>query len=143
MSPRPNREASALAAVDAIIADFGNHRTGAYFAGFAPEATFVFHTTPERVESRAGYEALWAEWESTAGFRVRGCLSTNRRIQVFGEVAVFSHDVETILETDGTAETVFERESIVLQRRDGVWLGVHEHLSAVTPDASATVSEVS
>lgn len=123
-------EAEALAAVDDIIANFGNHRRDAYFAGFAPEATFLFYTTPERVESRAAYEQLWDEWESQNGFHVLSCSSSNRRIQVFGSTAVFSHDVDTTLTMDGATEAVAERESIILAKRDGQWLGIHEHLSA-------------
>lgn len=121
--------AEALAAADAIIDDFGHHRREAYFAGFAPEATFMFHTVPERLETRAAYEELWRDWEQTNGFRVRGCTSANRRLQVFGTVAVFSHDVTTVLESDGARETQHERETIVLENRGGRWLGVHEHLS--------------
>lgn len=120
----------ALAAVDAIITHFGNHERDAYFAGFAPEATFLFYTTPERVDSRAAYEKLWDEWESEAGFHVLSCSSSNRRIQVFGATAVFTHDVDTTLTMEGVTESVTERESIILQLRDGQWLGIHEHLSA-------------
>jgi ketosteroid isomerase-like protein len=122
--------AEALAAVDAIITHFGNHERDAYFAGFAPEATFLFYTTPNRVESRAAYEKLWDEWEAEAGFHVLSCSSSNRRIQVFGTTAVFSHDVDTTLTMDGATESVAERESIILELRDGHWLGIHEHLSA-------------
>jgi ketosteroid isomerase-like protein len=122
--------AEALAAVDAIITHFGNHERDAYFAGFAPEATFLFYTTPNRVESRAAYEKLWDEWETEAGFHVLSCSSSNRRIQVFGTTAVFSHDVDTTLTMDGATESVAERESIILELRDGHWLGIHEHLSA-------------
>jgi len=120
----------ALAAVDAIITHFGNHERDAYFAGFAPEATFLFYTTPDRVESRAAYEQLWDEWEKEAGFHVLSCSSSNRRIQVFGDTAVFSHDVDTTLTMEGVTESVTERESIILERRGGQWLGIHEHLSA-------------
>ncbi len=122
--------AEALAAVDAIITHFGNHERDAYFAGFAPEATFLFYTTPDRVESRAAYEQLWDEWEKEAGFHVLSCSSSNRRIQVFGDTAVFSHDVDTTLTMEGVTESVTERESIILERRNGAWLGIHEHLSA-------------
>jgi len=120
----------ALAAVDAIITHFGNHERDAYFAGFAPEATFLFYTTPDRVESRAAYERLWDEWEKEAGFHVLSCSSSNRRIQVFGSTAVFTHDVDTTLTMEGVTESVAERESIILQLRGGTWLGIHEHLSA-------------
>jgi ketosteroid isomerase-like protein len=121
-----------LSAADAIISDFGHHRRDAYFSGFAADATFVFHTAPDRLESRAAYEELWGEWEDTAGFRVHQCVSTHRRVQVFGSAAVFSHNVETTLEMEGTVETVLERETIVFHARDGRWLAVHEHLSAVS-----------
>jgi hypothetical protein len=123
-------ELEALAAVDAIIGHFGAHRRDDYFAGFAPEATFLFYTNDVRLESRAEYETLWSSWENEHAFGVLSCRSTNRRIQVFGDVAVFSHDVETTLTMEGAEETVFERESIVLERRADAWFGIHEHLSA-------------
>ena len=121
-------EADALAAADRIIDDFGHHHRDAYFAGFAREATFLFHNVDHRLDSRAAYEELWAEWE-TEGFRVRACRSSNRRVQLLGSVAVFSHDVDTESELAGVAETTHERETIVLALIDRVWLGVHEHLS--------------
>ncbi|TFD75270.1 DUF4440 domain-containing protein [Cryobacterium sp. Sr8] len=121
--------AQVLSVVDAIIDDFGNHRRDAYFARFSPDATFVFHTVPRRLDSRKAYEELWDEWEASSGFRVHDCTSTDRHIQVFGNAAVFSHDVTSVVEVDGLTDTVFERESIVLEKRDGVWLCVHEHLS--------------
>ena len=121
-------EADALGAVDRIIDDFAHHRRDAYFASFAPDATFLFHNVDHRLESRQAYETLWADWESE-GFQVLSCSSTNRRIQLFGSIAVFSHDVETKVKLAGVAETSRERESIVLGLIDGVWLGIHEHLS--------------
>lgn len=122
-------EADALAAADRIIDDFAHHRRDAYFAGFAPDATFLFHNVDHRLESRQAYETLWAEWESE-GFQVLSCSSSNRRIQLLGSIAVFSHDVETNAKLGGVAETSRERETIVLGLTDGVWLGIHEHLSA-------------
>jgi len=119
----------ALAAVDRIIADFGANRVDAYFAGFAPDATFLFHAEPARLESRAEYERLWASWVEASGFEVRSCRSTNRRIQLLGDVAVFSHDVATTISADGELADSHERETIVMQRRDGAWVCVHEHLS--------------
>ena len=121
-------EAAALAAADHIIDDFGHHRRDAYFARFAQDATFLFHNVAHRLESRGAYERLWVEWESS-GFHVSRCVSTNRRIRVFGTMAVFSHDVETEAELAGVASVSFERETIVLQLVDDVWFGVHEHLS--------------
>jgi Calcium/calmodulin dependent protein kinase II Association. len=137
---RTPTELSALAAVDAIIDDFGHGRVAGYFEGFAPEATFMFHSAPARLESRADYEHVWDAWERESGFAVRACRSTDRRIQVFGAddtpvegaVAVFTHSVETDLISDGTEQTVRERESIVLLYRAGRWACIHEHLSAAT-----------
>jgi hypothetical protein len=121
-------EAEVLAAADRIIDHFGHHRRDDYFAGFAPEATFLFHNVDHRLESRAAYEALWAEWE-TEGFQVRACRSSNRRVQLFGAIAVFSHDVDTESEVAGVPESSRESETIVLALVNGAWLGVHEHLS--------------
>ncbi|MDP9026162.1 MAG: nuclear transport factor 2 family protein [Actinomycetota bacterium] len=123
-------EPEVLAAVDAIIDDFGHHRRDAYFAGFAEDATFVFHTGRGRLESRADYEAEWDRWEREEGFRVLACHSSARRLQQIGDdVAIFTHDVETELADGEGSITLQERETIVLQRRDGRWLCVHEHLS--------------
>ena len=119
-----------LEAVDAIIDDFGHHRREAYFAGFAADATFVFHAGSGRLDSRAAYEAEWSRWERDEGFRVLVCRSSARRVQEVGaDVAIFTHDVETeLLDGDGSI-TLHERETMVLQRRDGRWVCVHEHLS--------------
>lgn len=117
-------------AVDAIIDDFGHHRREAYFSAFADDATFVFHTGSGRLESRAAYEAEWSRWERDEGFRVLACRSTARRLQAVGEdVAIFTHDVETDLADGDGSITLHERETMVLHRRNGRWLCVHEHLS--------------
>ena len=122
-----------LAVAAAIVDDFGHHRTADYFAGFAPDATFVFHTHTERLNSRAEYETLWSSWETDDGFRVHGCRSTNQRVQMLGDdAAVFTHNVESDIEFGGEVSTVNERETIVFERRDGRWLAVHEHLSPET-----------
>jgi ketosteroid isomerase-like protein len=125
-----DRTREALSAVDQIVADFANHRRDAYFTGFALDATFLFPAAPHRLESRAAYEQLWDDWEGEHGFRVWSCVSSNRRIQLFEEMAVFSHDVDTVLELDGATETLAERETIVLEYRGGAWFCVHEHLSS-------------
>ena len=115
------------AAVD-VIAAFGAHDTERYFAGFAPEATFLFHAEPEILPSRAAYEAAWAAWERD-GFRVLSCASLNPRVDVLtDDVAVFTHSVRTRLA--GVDDEQRERETIVFRRgADGRWRGVHEHLS--------------
>ena len=121
--------AEVLAAADAIVDDFAHHRTEAYFAGFAEDATFVFHTADRRLESRADYEALWAQWEREDGFRVHACRSSDRRVQVLGDTAIFTHAVDSRIELGGQVDDVTERETIVFARRDGRWVAVHEHLS--------------
>lgn len=123
------RERAVLAAIDKIIDDFGRHRREAYFSGFAEDATFVFHTSERRLESRADYEEVWAGWERDNGFAVLDCASTNRRIQMLDDVAIFSHDVETRIRIDGAEDLQHERESIIMREVDGQWLCVHEHLS--------------
>lgn len=120
---------SALAAVDDLIDSFGRHDRDAYFECFAPDATFLFHGSPMRLESRDEYEALWLEWETTGGFQVVSCVSTNQRIQIFGETAVFSHDVRTELTMAGETSTIGERESIIMHFANNRWLCIHEHLS--------------
>jgi ketosteroid isomerase-like protein len=121
--------AEVTSAANAIVAAFGRHDPKAYFAQFAPEATFVFYTTDRRLNSRAEYEAEWAKWEKEDAFHVESCRSTDQRVQLLGDVAVFSHSVETSLTTRQGPATVHERETIVFQRQDGKWVAVHEHLS--------------
>lgn len=121
------------AAADALVAAFAEGRLDDYFCAFAPDATFVFHSTPQRLGSTAEYRALWQEWVDQDDFRVLGCVSTGQLIQHFGSTAVFSHDVETTISTKDGRETVHERETIVFARADdGGWPAVHEHLSART-----------
>ncbi|MFE2059363.1 nuclear transport factor 2 family protein [Streptomyces sp. NPDC056465] len=121
------------AAADALVAAFAEGRLDDYFGAFAPDATFVFHTTAERLGSTAQYRALWQEWVDQDGFRIVGCTSSAPLVQPFGDTAVFSHDVETRVATHAGEETVRERETIVFARAaDGRWTAVHEHLSART-----------
>ncbi len=117
-------EAAAAAIVDAFGANDGDR----YFDGFAPEATFVFHTEPRRLENRAEYERLWDEWVES-GWRVTSCSSSDRRVQVFDGGAVFSHTVDTSVETADGPESYRERETIVFTADGDRLLAVHEHLS--------------
>jgi ketosteroid isomerase-like protein len=118
------------AAAERLVAAFGAGRVEDYFACFAPDATFVFHTTPERLGSRAAYRALWDTWEQEDAFRVLSCESSNVEITPLGpDVAVFVHDVATTVSTSAGDESLRERETIVFARRQGGWDAVHEHLS--------------
>lgn len=125
-----NSTDSVLAAAAKIVDDFGHHRTADYFAGFAADATFMFYTHTERLESRAAYETLWAKWESEAGFKVHGCRSSHQNVQLIGDdAAVFTHLVSSDIEFGGEVSTVEERETIVFAKHGDHWLAVHEHLS--------------
>jgi uncharacterized protein (TIGR02246 family) len=129
-------EAEVLDAARLLVEAFGAHDTAVYFASFAPEATFVFHTHPRPLRSREAYHELWTSWEQD-GFRVVSCASTDQHVQVLsGDVAVFTHRVHTVVRTGAEEESLDERETIVFRRQgEGRWLAVHEHLS---PAAVAT-----
>jgi ketosteroid isomerase-like protein len=116
------------AAADALVTAFGSHDRDAYFACFAPESTFLFHTTPGLLTTRAAYEREWAAWEAD-GFHVDSCSTTDRHIGMLtSDVAVLTHRVRTRLA--GSDEEQRECETIVFRRTpDGGWLAVHEHLS--------------
>lgn len=119
-----------LAAAAKIVDDFGNHRTADYFAGFSADASFMFYTHSERLDSRAAYEALWAKWETEDGFKVHGCRSSAQLVQLMGDdAAVFTHLVSSDIEFAGEVSTVEERETIVFAKVGDNWLAVHEHLS--------------
>ena len=127
-----------LDAAARVVAAFGSGNLDAYFAAFAEDATFVFHSTPTVLESRAAYREEWASWERADGFRVLACTSSEQRVQDLGDVAVFTHRVRTLVHAAGEQAELHERETIVFRRADdGRWLAVHEHLS---PDPGAVVS---
>ncbi|MCJ8054849.1 nuclear transport factor 2 family protein [Shinella curvata] len=124
-------ESTVLAAADALVGAFSRHDRNAYFAAFAPEATFLFHNLDHTLNDRAAYEAVWALWEEQDGFRVLACRSTDRKVQLVGDVAIFTHSVETDVSVGGETVKNNERETIVFARNTaGRWLAVHEHLSA-------------
>lgn len=116
-------------AADALIAAFASNDTDAYFAAFSADATFVFHTLPAPLLSRAAYRDVWNGWQAD-GFAVLGCQSSNVTISLQGELAIFLHDVATQVRF-GSEESHFqERETIVFRRHGERWLACHEHLSA-------------
>jgi ketosteroid isomerase-like protein len=130
---------AAAVIVDAFAATDGER----YFATFAPEATFVFHTEPERLADRAAYERIWAGWVA-GGWRVLSCTSSDPLVQTFPGGAVFSHTVDTTVDTGEGTDSYRERETIVF-RVDGAGssgsrlVAIHEHLSpmpATTGDSA-------
>jgi len=125
-----DRSDEVLNAAAVLVAAFARHDVKAYFGAFAPDATFVFYNNDRILNSRAEYEQLWAAWEAD-GFQVLGCTSLEGVVQMLGDdVGVFHHRVRTTLAGEGGRVETGERETIVFQRRNGVWYCVHEHLSA-------------
>jgi ketosteroid isomerase-like protein len=119
-----------LAAARTLVEVFAAHRRDDYFACFAPDATFVFYTTPDMLSSRAEWEREWDRLEREDGFRVLACESSAQAVQVLGDAAVFRHAVRTRARLGGAETEIEERETIVFRREpDGRWLVVHEHLS--------------
>jgi ketosteroid isomerase-like protein len=118
-----------LTAADTLVEAFARSDAKGYFACFDTDATFVFHTSVGRLESRAEYQAEWDRWEREDGFRVLDCASSERRVQLLGDVAVFTHTVRTTVATHAGQEALHERETIILRRATAGWLAVHEHLS--------------
>lgn len=119
-----------LAATDRLVAAFAATDTEAYFACFAPEASFVFHPEASRLDDRATYERLWAGWLAD-GWRVVSCESTERLVQVYGDTGILSHRVRTEVSAGGERSVSDERETIVFVRTEQGLVAVHEHLSAV------------
>lgn len=95
----PN-ETEVLAAAGAIVDAFTRTDTQAYFAGFDKGATFVFHSEARRLDNRAEYEREWASWLEE-GWTVAECDSSNQLVQTFPGGAVFSHTVDTTVNTKG------------------------------------------
>ncbi len=118
-----------LGAARHLVQAFGRHDTAAYFDCFAPDATFIFYTSPARLASRDEYQRLWSQWEHEDDFRVQSCTSAHPVVQDLGNAAVFSHDVTTMIRTRAGEQTVSERETIVFRRDADRWTAVHEHLS--------------
>lgn len=133
----PSREEVETAA-SAIVDAFAATDRDRYFATFAPETTFVFHTEPARLDDRGAYERLWKEWVAS-GWRVVSCASSDRHVQPFPGGAVFSHSVDTTVETPDGQESYRERETIVFRTDPGQGLvAVHEHLSPMPAATDAT-----
>ncbi len=125
--------ADVKAAADYIIERFAAFDRDAYFACFAPEASFIFHTSPVVFANRAQYEAEWQTWLDI-GFSVLACTSHDQHIEIIAaDAAVFTHRVlTTVRDSSGDIDLV-ERETIVFRRETNGWIGVHEHLSPLLP----------
>ena len=123
-------EAEVRRAAGTLVSAFGNGDLETYFACFAEDATFLFHTTDRLLTSTEEYRQEWARWVAEDDFRVLDCRTTDPVVQVIGSVAVLTHGVRTTVATTGGEALLSERETIVFARQDdGRWLAVHEHLS--------------
>jgi ketosteroid isomerase-like protein len=126
-----NDSAAVEAAAVELIAAFAANDRPRYFAAFVPEATFIFPSTDRVLDSRAAYEAEWQSWIDEFKFDVIDCISSNRVVNVLGDVAVFTHQTVTYLSVADGNQTLHERETIIFHKIDGKWFAVHEHLSAL------------
>jgi ketosteroid isomerase-like protein len=73
-----------LAAARHLVQAFGRHDTAAYFDCFAPDATFIFHTSAARLASRDEYQQLWRQSEHQDDFRLQSCTSAQQVVQDLG-----------------------------------------------------------
>lgn len=122
-------------AAEVIVDAFRSNDEERYFAGFAPECTFAFHTDREILVGREEWRAAWRELVA-GGWRVVDCRSLTTHVQPIGrDGGVFLHELETTAEQDG------RRETIVFERRDGHLIAVHEHLSPVPAGAGSADDE--
>lgn len=125
-----------LAAAADVVQAFGSGDLDRYFAAFADDATFIFHTTDRVLTSVADYRSEWTTWQRDDDFRVLACTSTEQRVQLFEDVAIFTHRVRTRTSTRAGEQESAERETIIFHRTQGAtWVGVHEHLSVDPGDA--------
>ncbi|MEX6677846.1 nuclear transport factor 2 family protein [Pseudomonas sp. W2Oct36] len=131
MTSTDTRHDAVQHAAQALIDAFASNNTDAYFAAFAEDATFLFHTLPAPLLSRAAYRDVWAGWQAD-GFAVLGCQSRNAHISLQGEVAIFMHDVDTHVRSGDQESHSSERETIVFRQYGARWLACHEHLSVKT-----------
>jgi len=112
-----------------LVSCFAQHDFDKYFECFADDAVFIFHTSNNVLRNKAEYQKEWKKWEQEWGFKVESCKSTNQLVQLFNDVAIFSHTVDTTLNTSDGKKSFTERETIVFQFQNDKWIAVHEHLS--------------
>jgi len=112
-----------------LVSCFAQHDFDKYFECFADDAVFIFHTSNNVLRNKAEYQKEWKKWEQEWGFKVESCKSTNQLVQLFNDVAIFSHTVDTTLNTNDGKKSFTERETIVFQFQNDKWIAVHEHLS--------------
>ena len=125
MSDEVEVEAAAVALLDA----FAKNDLPRYFGSFLPEASFIFPIVDHVMHSPAEYAAEWQRWVEADDFKVTECLSFDRKIQVYGDLAIFTHRIITRSTGHSGERTLHERETIIFKRVGGVWMAAHEHVS--------------
>jgi ketosteroid isomerase-like protein len=129
-------ETEVLNAADRLVAAFARTDASSYFACFADDASFIFHSEIRSRLTKREYAEEWATWVEN-GWRVDRCESTERQVQMIAaEGALFTHMVRTSTSSSGVSDgETLERETIVFERRNGQLVAVHEHLSLAPADA--------
>jgi len=122
-------EQGVLQAAAHLVSCFAKHDFEKYFECFSSDTVFVFYTTKNVLLNKSEYQKEWKKWEQEWGFKVESCKSTNQLVQLFNDVAIFSHTVDTTLNTSDGKKSFTERETIVFQFQNDKWIAVHEHLS--------------
>lgn len=123
-------EQQVLAAAARLVEAFGKGELEAYFAAFAPDATFLFYTLPTPLLSREEYWQCWQGWQRDLDLRIVSCQSRHQVVRMLGDSALFMHEVTTEIATREGSTTLQERESILFRAEPGgAWLAWHEHLS--------------
>ena len=112
-----------------LVSCFAQHDFEKYFECFAEKTVFIFHTTKDVLKNKSQYQKEWKSWEKDWGFKVKSCKSRNQIVQMFDDVAIFSHTVDTTLNTSDGEKSFTERETIVFNYQNDKWIAVHEHLS--------------
>lgn len=128
--PRAGLDDDVTAAADAILRAYRDGDDEAYLAAFAPDATFVLPGEPRRLDATDAYRARLRTHRVRHGSRVLAATSANRHVRRYGDTAVLTHDLRTLLVEDGATRTVDERETLVFARDTyGFRVAVHLHRS--------------
>lgn len=118
------------AAAQAIVTAYAANDEADYFARFAPDCSFAFHTDGVIHTERDAWQQGWRELRAE-GWEVVDCHSLVSHIQLIPEGGIFVHELETTARTGADTEIYRERETIVFTLRDGELLAIHEHLSTI------------
>lgn len=117
------------AVADALLQAYRDGDDDTYLAHLAPDATLVLPGEP-RHDAADAYRAHLRTLRVRNGHRVLDAVSANRRVRHYGDTAVLTHDLTTVIEQGTGTRTISERETIVFARDTyGFWVAVHVHRS--------------